>query len=151
MLDMRIRICIIDGELSRATNNVFKRLTKTEFDYQKAFQGLPKWSPKCIISEQNLIQTSPERLLEINPEKSHSWALLGSSPCGSCTVPAMLLTHSTRWFQLILFFTLGLNLASFLHPWAPKWCTGTEKEALRKHIKKHLHKCLEMSSRTEVP
>ena len=62
-------------------------------------------------------------------------------------VQCLLLKRSTRWFQIILFFTLGFILASFLDPWAPKWRTGTEKEASRKHIKKHLQKCLKIYPR----
>jgi hypothetical protein len=59
-------------------------------------------------------------------------------------MPAMVFARSTGWLQTTLFLTLGLLLAAFLHPWAPKWRPGSEKDASRKNIKKQLQQGTEI-------
>ena len=93
-----------------------------------------------------------ERPSRHDPEKSGSWAPPGTLPYGSRTVTAMVFTHSIERLRTTFLVALGLILAPFWAPRAPKNRPGSEKGPFRKYIKKRPRarprKCFKMTPKS---
>ena len=126
----------------RPLPKVTQKSTKNQTANQTRFslKMEPPGTPKGHLKSQKIIPNPPRERMGTPshrvPEKTGSWTLPGTSPCLSRTVPAMLLTRSTRCLWTSFSITLGSIWASFRTRWAPKGRPGGEKEApCKKHEK----------------